>query len=454
MALFAANLVARGVRLFYLAVLARLLSSDDLALFVYGLAFYILFSCLAGVAQGPFLSERRGRGRGNWARYVQHSLTLRMTATLLVVMGGVFYLFVQEGLDDSARVLMVLFLALLPRSYALWLRLVLVAMEDARPVPVFEAVARTFEVVVGIAWLVLGGDVLGLAVLHVLAWSLEAGWIHFHVVRNRLDLDFGRRPRLARRILAWSVLPTASQWMRLAYLQIGIVMLRDLVPNADLASYAIAIQFLSAGLMLPAALATAMRTSLSRDSRSGRRDANKLAGVLPLVLLGGGLIAVLVNLVGPLPFAWLLGSDYLATGEMLMQLVWILGPLAALWLISDGLNQFGLRSASLVTLAVACGAHFLLKWGLGDLIKLPVLLAVQVSLIIGVLLGVMVGLGYLTRAGLLSDRIVVFGSFGALGIGAMIYAAVPLVHSFAALCAAVPIVFGFYFYRDRLGVLR
>ncbi len=449
LALFGASLLARSIRLLYLAILTRLLAPHDVAIYTYGFAFYMLFSGFAAYGQAVFLAERRGRGGGGWARFLQHSMTVRAGAVAVVAVVGLGYLLVREGLDRDGAAVMLLFLAVIPRSYVFWLRQVMVAREDARRIPLFEGVARGGEFALGVVWLTQGGGLLGLCLLHPLVWFAEALLIRHFVERVEGKLRFGRSRRLMCAVARWSTLPMLSQWLRMGYLQLGIIAVRELAAGAQLANYAIAVQLLAAGLILPASLAQAMRTSLTRAVRYGERGANQLAPAIQAGLLGGGLVAVLVSGIGPAPIAWVFGADYLETGRIFLLLVWLLGPMAAFWLVLDGLNQIGRRRSALAAIGLATALQILVLWlgrTAGDLAPIH---AIAVALALATLVALVIGLELLVRAGAIAGRAPALIGLSVLGVSAAVFYGVPLQRPGAALCAVLPSLIWFGLGRRR-----
>jgi hypothetical protein len=172
---------------------------------------------------------------------------------------------------------------------------------------------------------------------------------------------------------------------------------------------------------------------------------------LPAVPLAGCLIAVAANPIGPARFAWILGSGYQETGEILLRLAWTLGPLAAFWLISEGLNRVAGRSAGLATIAATCGVHALPLIVLYELSSAPTLQAVQISLCAGVPVGLLIGVELLFREGEFSDRFAAHGSGGVRRISVSIFEAAPLMHLFAAVFAKVPPALWLYYGRWKRG---
>jgi O-antigen/teichoic acid export membrane protein len=130
-ALTLSQVIARLIRFLYFIVLARLLGPEDIGIFVYGIALYLVLSGLAIFGQGIFLSTRLGQRRRAAARIVAHSFTIVLALVFLATALGLAFVWASEQATREAQAVGLLVLTLVPRSIVVWVRHCYVAIERA-----------------------------------------------------------------------------------------------------------------------------------------------------------------------------------------------------------------------------------------------------------------------------------------------------------------------------------
>ena len=345
-ALAASQLAARTIRFLYLVAIARFLDAREVGLFSYGMAFYLSLAVLSIFGQDTLLATRIGRKRFQFAVVAAHSLTILAAAIAVTAGLGLGFLWSTESDPQVARALGFFMLALMARGLAVWVRSCYVALEKATWIPRYELVFRGLEALTGVVVLWLGAGLLAICFLHFAYWALEAV-LSFR--RLKLETGVGLRLGVGGRLLrnyALAAAPvTLGIWLLLLFPQIGIVGLRHMQSDiAQVANFAIAMQFVTTLFVLPVSLGQAILPGLTRAQRSrNAADLLALATVLKFCLVGGAVVAALAGPIGPWLIPLLFGARYLAAGEAFGSLMWGLGPLSAAFIAVSALNGLGAR---------------------------------------------------------------------------------------------------------------
>ena len=348
----------RFIRFLYMLAIARLLGPVETGVYLYGIALYLGVMGISQFGQYVFLSHRVGKHGGTPFPVLHHSLTLILTATLVVA--GVLALFVWVSEPDfSLRLTILCFVgALVARVVAIWVRAAYVAFERPAWVPKYEIVFRGSEALVGVAALLLGGGLLAISFLHFLFWAMEAGFSLCKLNREHPGaLGLGRRWGYLRKVAAVSVVYLASITAMALFSQIGIVLLRKLQPDgAFIGHFGIAMQFMTTLMIAPMAVTQAFLPRLSRSfSRGGGgRDlitAVKLVGALALA----GAIAAAAY--GPWFITLVLGPKYAEAAELFRWLCWAFTPYAIAVLLGQCFNVIAARGKAVIVMVGMTAVH-------------------------------------------------------------------------------------------------
>lgn len=372
-ALTSTQVAGRLIRFLYLAVAARFLSADDIGLYAYGMAAYLSLLGLAALGQSTLLATRIGRKPSYFAVTVAHSLTILLTGLVVVTAAGFGLLWLTEPDIAVRQVLAFFLLALVARGFASWVRNCYVALERATWIPRYEFAFRGFEALTGIAALWLGAGLLFICFLHFAFWTLEAVASFALLMRDTgFRLRLGTQMRLLRRYALMSMPIMLSLWLLNLFPQLGIIGLRQIQPDsAQVAHFAIAMQFVTTLFVLPASLSRAILPGLARAHRNrDEKDLMALLTALKLCLVGGALAAAATAAFGPWLVAAVFGERYLAAGEAFASMIWGLGPYSAAFIAASALNalNFNGRATAAAFLMVAIqGGGMILLAGPGGL---------------------------------------------------------------------------------------
>jgi O-antigen/teichoic acid export membrane protein len=366
-ALTSTQVAGRIIRFAYLALIARFLSADEVGLYSYGTAIYLSLLGLGGLGQSTLLAARIGRKRAHFAVTAAHSLTILIVGLVVVAAAGLGFIRLSEP-DPAVRQALAWFLlALVARGFATWVRSCYAALERTTWIPRYEFSFRGLEAVTGAAALWLGAGLVTICFLHFAFWAIEAVASFGLLIRDTgFRLRLGTNMRLLRRYMLVSLPIMLGLWLLNLFPQLGIVGLRQIQPDAaQVAHFAIAMQFVTTLFVLPVALSQAMLPALARAHRNrDETDLKALLTVLKLCLVGGALAAAVTAAVGPWVVVAAFGEDYRAAGEAFANMMWGLGPYSAAFIAASALNALNFRTratvAAFLMVAIQAGGMALL----------------------------------------------------------------------------------------------
>lgn len=358
--LAAINWVEQVLRVIYIVLLARYLGAEDYGYWAYGLALSAVAVGLSGVGFDTLMSLRLGADKSSASGYLSMALSLRLTCFAVAVVGLIVYTLLVES-DPVARVvLLILAPALVGRGLSLWARAAFLAYERTREYMSIGILFRIAEVGTGSVWLLSGGGLLGIVLIHALFWVWE-GAIGVRAVSRRLaplGLQFsGQDTRdMLRHGLVLSLAAAFQAWLLAGPLVMVRAMTDEMVALGQLAIALNAMGILAAfaGAFASAALPVISRAAGRDDPQLSRYGLLTLIGVFSAILP----LAVIATIFGP-PFAvWLLGPDFEQAGRLM-------GPailLAGLVIAPTGYGQILLLAGrrDVPVYASASGALFLL----------------------------------------------------------------------------------------------
>lgn len=317
--------VARAV---YALLLARLLGPGDYGIYAYGIALYLAFLPITLRDTDLKLSTIIGPRVSGWREKTFATGSLRILASLLATV--VFALFLLGGvLNGSLKPLLLVFVvALFARSLNFWVEAVFVAREENATVLQQNAIFRLSEVFVGIVWLLLGGGLLGVILIHGASWLFQTGrglvrlWMRMEGMRWQLP----QPPYVSRSDVQLVLAGLAGGWV----MQGPIILYPRFADSTlELGQVAVAFQILFLLSTIPWALADALLPALSRSvSRNDGRERDLMDLMPRLAIPAVTSIALMAFVLGPPVIDFILGADYQATGGMLGFLLLVMAPLS------------------------------------------------------------------------------------------------------------------------------
>jgi len=394
-ALLGSQAIARGIRFVYLIMIARVLSSDEVGVYLYGLAFYQGIMVLSIFGQDVFLSTRLGRSAKRAARLTSHSLTLIALTITLGLIAGLAFVQLTEQRPLVAHAANVFLAALVVRSFVVWVRYGGIAREDATWIPRYELIFRGGEALVGTILLLSGAGLLAICYLHFLALAVEA-FFALRLMRRRfgITIRFGRDRRLLTRIAGASAVFAVSTGLLQVLSVAGLITLKLMQPDtAIVAQFGIAMQLLTTLLVVPLSFGGALLPALGRVRRSGGDlEVESLATVIKAALVLGGLVAIFAQALAPWFVSLLFGADFEPAGHAFAWLSWALGPYAVVLIVGQALNSLNspIRAAWLATATVLLNVVLVVAF-----VQEGALLAASIALCIASFAGCLLGLLFL-----------------------------------------------------------
>jgi O-antigen/teichoic acid export membrane protein len=329
--LMGVNWIENALGVAYFAVMARCLGPTLYGRWAYGMAAYALVLGLTGFGFDTLMVLRLGRDKHDAANFVGLMLTLRLAFLGLGVAGLAGYALAAEPDPANAIVLLLLIPALVGRGVALWARVCFLGYERMGDYLRVVTWLRSAEVGCGMVYLVSGGGLLGVVILHSLSWVGEAGFGLWRV-RSRLTpftLRLDWRPA-AEFLAQGAVLGTAAA----AYIWLiagPIVLLRHTgIGLAQLGQFAIVSSLTMILVGSAQAFFAAALPVLSRLARQGHSGMASYGRLTALVIAGATAAAVGLGwLLGPPVAEWALGERYAVAGSLLAPFLLVGGAILA-----------------------------------------------------------------------------------------------------------------------------
>jgi O-antigen/teichoic acid export membrane protein len=389
--LIAANLVARALRVVYLAVLARFLGPELFGLLTYAQFWQLLFYSLVLFGTGRLLSREIGRDPAQAASVLAHSLTLRLLTGLLVGSCCGAAAWTLNPLEPARTLLLIFSLTLIARGLASWSQQVFLAYQVSHLTLRQEATWRSVEVLLGIVVLALGGGLLGVAAVHGLSWAAQAAAGLAVVQRHLHPVRLGWQPRPMVGLLADGASAMLAAFSLALMLEGGLVLYRTLFPSAaDVGQLGLVLHAMALVAMMPKEVAVSALPALSRMAAAGGPEAiASLRPMLRLAILSAAAMSLLGLAAGPPVVHLLLGPDYDLAGRWLGPALWLALPFGTGYLLNQFLFAHGdywanARCAVIAAL-LATGLLPLLAWwlnGLGVLFAIGIGLSLWVALML------------------------------------------------------------------------
>ena len=385
-AISAVLLSGRLIRFVYIAVLSRLLAPDVIGFFLYAVSFYLVFAPVAMFGQSGLLAARIGRGPSQVAGMFGRSITVVALSTLCCALLAVAITLLTEADWHNRLVLFGFIAALIFRSATTWMRAAWIALEDATWMPRFELYFRGGEAVLGVAIVLMGGDIVLLAWLHAATWLLESAATAWRCRRfPGVGREMRSRLRRSAQFLRTSSVIFANNWSLLIVIHVAIILLRHVQPDtAVVAQFSIAMQFFSALAILPQAFGQAFLPALSRGYRDSGRQLLALQSAIKIAILASTVLAVLLYAYAEPIIVLILSERYETAARIFSWLCFGFAPYAVLLILAQSLLAFRGRGTaaaiSATVVALHVGAFFvLIEFGLYGAAGTSLLLALGIG---------------------------------------------------------------------------
>jgi O-antigen/teichoic acid export membrane protein len=370
--LWASNVVTTSARLIYVVVLARSFGPELYGLLAYAQSWALALLPLTTLGLGMFLSREVGRIGSDRSAIANRTLGLSITFTLLTVILGIYANLLVESEPNTKALVLVFCLGLIGRGLAVWCTQIFVAYESTRHALRQAFYFRPLEVILAIAVVLAGADILAVAFVHLLSWWIQAAAslyiVHHHLVPLRPRLDWANTSREIRVAGVLGLGIFLSGWL----MQSPVVLFKHLSPDSSqLGQLALAMQILTILSTVPQSVGAAAIPLLSRSADRGDAANNEyLRVILRATILIGGAVVLSALALGPTVIPFVFGASYVPASELVGLTLWLLIPAG----ISTGATGILLARRKDWTLAISALAgvlvvvttvqFFVTSWGM------------------------------------------------------------------------------------------
>lgn len=358
--LFASQSIASAARVVYAIVIARMLGPEHYGLFNFGLGWYATFLAVANLYLEGYISRAIALDPSARPVLLSRALTLRIFSTLLVLIVAAAFAMSSEG--EARNVLVILLLALVGRSIAMWCTSAFVSSELMRHLFRAEVAFRLLEVVIGMCLLLAGFGLYAIVALHAVSWCVQALFGYLLVRRHLSDVRL--RPVFAEQIALFrAVLPVALSSIGATWLIQGpFVLSRSYATDAgEVGQIALAVQIFAIVGGIPLAIGRAALPALSRSvERSNKRDADFLIVVLRAAFIGATAMTIAAAALGEWVVPAVFGEPYRAAGSNLAYAVALILPFGLGTTVNQLLLAHDRRWAAMTAAAAAAVSMTLL----------------------------------------------------------------------------------------------
>lgn len=310
--------VEAGLRVLYMAAIARYLGPGLYGYWAYGAAAYGVALGLSGFGFDTLMVIRLGANRRDAADFIGLTLTLRLALLALAGIGLAAFALAGEPDETSRLVLLGLIPALIGRGMAVWARVCFLGYEQMGSYLKIVTAVRTAEVGCGLLLLFSGGGLLGIIFLHSLSWLIE-GALGVWRVYSRLSPFAPRfnRNEAAGLLRQGAVLGLAAGLF--TWLVAGpLILFRHF--GGDMAQFGQFAIALNVTMILVMSMQAYLAAALPVLTRSAKRQDPRVAHYGKITVLTAVGIAVAAAgvgwLLGPPVAEWVLGPDFALAGKL------------------------------------------------------------------------------------------------------------------------------------------
>jgi len=322
------NLFNRGIDFAFAFIMLRMLGPANAGVYYYAVVIFGWFDILTNFGLNTLLMREVARNRDDASRYLFNTTVLRLGLAVIAVPLLIIFLVIRQTMvhpeleAQAIAAILLLYVGLLPGSFSTGLTALFYAFEKAEYPAVITTVSTIVKVMVGLATLLLGWGVVGLAggailtnlvTLGVLAWlsrSLITGFF------QPLDRDLIRHMMK----LSWPLM--LNHLLATVFFKIDVVLMEAINGKVVVGQYSSAYKWLDALNIIPAFLTMALLPIMARQAHEDRPGLkrNYILAVKLLVMVALPLAVVTTFIAQPLIHV-LGGAEYLPAGGIALQLM-------------------------------------------------------------------------------------------------------------------------------------
>lgn len=323
------NLFNRGIDFAFAFIMLRILGPADAGIYYYAIVVFGWFDILTNFGLNTFLMREVARNRDEAGRYLFNSTALRLgLAALAVPVLGAFLLVRQATVDpalesEAIAAILLLYVGLLPNSISTGLTALFYAFEKAEMPAAITTVSTIVKVTVGLATLLLGWGVVGLAggaVITNLVTLLALGWL-----ARPLVTGFFRQPldgALMRHMMGESWPLMINHLLATVFFKIDVVLMEAINGNEVVGQYSTAYKWLDALNIIPAFLTMALLPVMARQAHADRAGLKRnYTLAVKLLVITALPVAVVTTFIASALIRVLGGEEFLPAGGVALQIM-------------------------------------------------------------------------------------------------------------------------------------
>ncbi len=321
------NLFNRGIDFAFAFVMLRILGPEEAGVYFYAGIIFVWFDIFTNFGLDVYLTREVARDSGRAARYFFTTSAIRLGLTLVGLLLLAGFLLARQSLihpalsSEGVIAIILLYIGLFPGSLSKGMTSLFYAFEQAEYPAAVTTISTISKTVLGLAALLLGYGVIGLAGVSIVTNLLTLGVLMWG---GRKLIGGWHRPeiKLMRAMSGESWPLMVNHFLATIFFQIDVLIIEAIHGAEMVGLYSVAYKWLSALNIIPAFFTQAMLPVMSRqaheDPESLKRSyilAVKLlvSLALPVAVLFTFLAYFLTNLLG--------GAAYLPDGAIATQIM-------------------------------------------------------------------------------------------------------------------------------------
>ncbi len=337
------NLFNRGIDFGFAFIMLRILGPEGSGIYTYAGFIFGWFDIFTNFGLNVFLTREVARDPSKAWRYFYNTSVLRLLLMAIGVVLLMGFLSTRQGLAGSTPLtrealiaIGLLYIGLLPNSLSTGMSALFYAFQQAEYPAAISTVATICKVIFGLAALVLGYGVIGLAAASIATNTITLVvmiWVGRGLLKEQTDSTQGRtaaqpqrnyRPdgKLIRSMVGegWPLM--LNHFLATIFFQIDVVIIQYFHGDTVVGEYGVAYKWVNALNVIPAFFTMALLPVMSRQAHEDKDALKRNYGLAIKLLVSTALpVAVVFTALAFILTGILGGSQYLPDGAIATQLM-------------------------------------------------------------------------------------------------------------------------------------
>jgi len=337
------NLFNRGIDFGFAFIMLRILGPEGSGIYTYAGFIFGWFDIFTNFGLNVFLTREVARDPSKAWRYFYNTSVLRLVLMLIGVVLLLGFLSARQGASGSTPLTQealiaigLLYIGLLPNSLSTGMSALFYAFQQAEYPAAISTVATICKVIFGLAALVLGYGVIGLAAASIVTNTITLAimvWVGRGLLNEKADSTQGRKDARAQRNyqpdrkLIWSMVGEGwplmlNHFLATIFFQIDVVIIQYFHGDTVVGEYGVAYKWVNALNVIPAFFTMALLPVMSRQAHEDKAALKRNYGLAIKLLVSTALpVAVVFTALAFILTGILGGSQYLPDGAIATQLM-------------------------------------------------------------------------------------------------------------------------------------